>query len=136
MLRSKFSIFVSILLVGLSGFIVFAPKAKRSWRTPIDPNESLFHKILYISGPIEKIGNVFLLIPVFLVLIYIFPQLRLRYVALICIAISACIEVSQLWIPGRVSSLLDFIGNVSGVLIAMLLLSRFPKHLAVERKVN
>ena len=39
--------------------------------------------------------------------------------------ISGFIEISQIWIPGRVSDVVDFISNVSGAAIGILIYEKW-----------
>ena len=87
---------------------------------------SIFHKIIYLHGPLEKVGNVALVFILFIILPYLFPRLSIKAAALICCMLSACVESMQVFIPGRVSSLVDFLTNVIGVGSAFILVTRFP----------
>ena len=81
----------------------------------------LFIDIIYISGSLEFIGNIFLLVPMFVILIKLFGKLKDIYALTICLLLSAGAEFAQSFIPGRVSSLRDFILNSSGAVAIFLI---------------
>jgi len=83
--------------------------------------KKLFQELLYMSGNLEFIGNIFLLIPIFVILVKLFARVNAVFALTICILISASAEFAQSFIPGRVSSLRDFLLNCAGSLIAFLL---------------
>jgi VanZ family protein len=83
--------------------------------------KKLFQELLYLSGNLEFIGNIFLLIPIFVILVNLFARVHAVFALTICILISASAEFAQSFIPGRVSSLRDFLLNCAGSLIAFLL---------------
>ena len=87
----------------------------------------VIHRILFISGPLEIIGNFLLFVPVLLALIHAAPEVRVRYMALICCLGSATVEIAQSWIPGRVSSLIDFVSNTLGVVVAVAVMKINPR---------
>jgi glycopeptide antibiotics resistance protein len=70
--------------------------------------------VLNINPVFALLGNIVLFLPLFLLLHYSSPRLRPRWGVLICGMASGGIELLQLWVPGRVSSLSDFLLNVSG----------------------
>jgi VanZ family protein len=79
------------------------------------------HNALYLSGPGEVIGNYFLYAPIVFLSSFLFPRLSLGYRVLLGCAASGFVELTQLVIPGRVSSLRDFLTNCTGVVIAGLI---------------
>jgi len=83
--------------------------------------KKLFQELLYMSGNLEFIGNIFLLIPIFVILLKLFVRFHAGLALTSCILISASAEFAQSFIPGRVSSLRDFLLNCAGILIAFLL---------------
>jgi glycopeptide antibiotics resistance protein len=83
--------------------------------------KKVFHEILYYSGPFEPVANFLFLIPTFLILLISFPKIRPALSLSLCIALSAASEILQIFIPGRVSSLQDFVLNSLGALSAFLI---------------
>jgi glycopeptide antibiotics resistance protein len=83
--------------------------------------KKLFQDILYISGNLEFIANIFLLIPIFVFLIKMFTRAHAVYALAICILLSASAEFAQRFIPGRVSTIRDFVLNSTGVISAFII---------------
>jgi len=81
----------------------------------------LFVNLIYTSGNLEFVGNILLLVPMFTILVKLFGRLKDIYALLICILLSAGAEFAQSFIPGRVSSLRDFILNSSGAVAVFLI---------------
>jgi len=94
--------------------------------------QRVFHELLYYSGHLEPVANFFLLIPVFTFLLSVLGREKSLLSLLICISLSAFAETLQLLIPGRVSSLRDFLLNCAGSLTAFLLNRAYStrKHLS------
>lgn len=126
MVRSRVTIFITMAMLTLMVLILFLPKVKADWTFSNSSQSNFLHRLFYLSGPIERIGNFFLFIPIFLMLAHVFPDLRLRRVAVFSIAASGCAEIVQIWIPGRVSSLTDFASNTAGIVFTLFFLRRFP----------
>jgi len=83
----------------------------------------LLHEILYYGGSFEPAANFLLLIPMFLLLPNLSQKIN-RVVSLaICVGLAATSEVLQIFIPGRYSSIKDFVFNSLGTLFAYLLLT-------------
>jgi len=70
--------------------------------------------VLDLDPVFAMLGNIVLFTPLFLLLQYSGRWLNPRWGVLVCGMVSGVIEMLQLWIPGRVSSLSDFLLNVSG----------------------
>lgn len=83
--------------------------------------------ILDLDPVFAIIGNVVLFSPLFLILNHYNISLKLERCLLICAISSAIIELLQLWIPGRVSSMSDLILNVAG-LTGIYLITKFCKR--------
>ena len=83
--------------------------------------KKLFQDLLYISGNVEFIANIFLLIPIFMILVKLVVRVHAAYALTICILLSASAEFAQSFIPGRVSTIRDFTLNSIGVVSAFLL---------------
>ena len=92
----------------------------------------IFHDLLYYSGNLEQVANFFLLMPVFAFLLAILGREKSILSLVICISLSATSETLQLLIPGRVSSLRDFLLNSTGALTIFLLSRAYStrKHLS------
>jgi glycopeptide antibiotics resistance protein len=70
----------------------------------------------------QIVGNLGLLLPVGLLGPVVLPPLRRWWlVLLLAIAISAAIEVAQLWVPYRSSDIDDVVMNVTGALLGFAL---------------
>ena len=95
-------------------------------------NSTVVNRLLYLSGPLETIGNVLIFTLLFFSLSRIAPAMKNFQIALVCGTFSICVEIAQLDIPGRISSLVDVICNLLGILIAVLLKKIF--HCSVLRK--
>lgn len=73
---------------------------------------NFFYKILYADATNVAIGNYFMLTPFIVMAHLVFPKTSLRKLFAVGVGVSALIEISQLFIPGRVSDLVDFLSNV------------------------
>lgn len=128
MANSKKSRTVAIFYLSLLGVVLLFPRPDIA----LNPSGNIFldllNKILFLSGPLEIVGNFLLFVPSLLVLAHVVPRIQVYYLALFCILGSATAEMAQIWIPGRVSSVRDFISNSIGVVTTSLILklnSRF-----------
>jgi glycopeptide antibiotics resistance protein len=101
--------------------VVFPRKVPKNQLVTDNFLKKLFQDLLYMSGNLEFIGNIFLLIPIFVILVKMFAGVHAVFALTICILISASAEFAQSFIPGRVSSLRDFLLNCTGSLIVFLL---------------
>jgi glycopeptide antibiotics resistance protein len=127
MVRSKFSVIVALAYTFLIACALLYPRAAGNLVSSDYLILRIFHKILFVSGPLEIFGNFFLFIPVLLALIHAAPEFRVRYMALICCLGSAAVEAAQTWIPGRVSSVRDFVSNTLGVVATLLVMKLNPR---------
>ena len=116
-LKASGALYISIYLLAM----VFPRKVPKDQLDASNFLKKLFQDLLYLSGSLEVIGNALLFVPIFAILIKIFLKLRTVYVLIICILISAGAEFAQSFIPGRVSSIRDFILNSSGAAMAFLI---------------
>jgi VanZ like family len=89
-------------------------------------NSTVVNRLLYLSGPLETIGNIFVFTLLFFSLSRIAPAKKTFQIALVCGTFSICVEFAQLWIPGRISSPVDVLCNLFGIFIAVLLKKNFP----------
>ena len=101
---------------------------------PDGPNPILaaLHKIIYLGGSIQWLGNFSLFIPVVWLLAKSYPKLSHLKILLICTSLSASIEIIQLFIPGRVSDIRDWLANSAGAAITVLFLRRFQSRHTVS----
>jgi len=81
----------------------------------------ILHEILYYGGALEPVANFFFLIPAFALLVLYLGSSNAILAAIICVALSATAEFLQRFIPGRVTSLQDFVLNSLGALSALLI---------------
>ena len=86
-----------------------------------------FHQILYYGGPLEPVANFFVLIPIFTIFLKYFGKSNAKNILLACITLSAIAESLQLLIPGRVSSIKDFVLNSLGAILAYFGFNYFKK---------
>jgi len=70
---------------------------------------NLFYKILYADTSLVYIGNYVLLFPISLLASWASPSWSVITLLLSAVLISGFIEISQTWIPGRVSDIVDSI---------------------------
>jgi glycopeptide antibiotics resistance protein len=122
------------LLMSLSLFVMVFPREVP--KNQLDPSNflvKLFIDFLYISGNLEFIGNIFLLVPMFVILIKLFGRLKDIYALIICLLLSAGAEFAQSFIPGRVSSLRDFILNSSGAVAVFLIHLLYVKKQSLQK---
>ena len=82
--------------------------------------KKLFQDLLYLSGDLEVLGNIFLLMPIFAIIVTILGKNKSGLTLAICILLATTAEFLQRFIPGRVSSTRDVLLNSSGALIAFL----------------
>jgi glycopeptide antibiotics resistance protein len=123
MLRAKpiaflLGLYIPVLFVGL-----LLPRRASVDTAPVGFLKRLLHDILFLSGPPEIFLNFLLFIPFFFALVFLAPALHRGWTALIACFASAAAELAQSQIPGRVSSLRDFVSNSVGVVIALFVLS-------------
>jgi glycopeptide antibiotics resistance protein len=82
---------------------------------------NIFYKILYADTSLVYIGNYFLLFPFALLISWVFSTWTFVTRFFCSVLISGFIEITQIWIPGRVSDPVDFLSNVLGAAIGLLL---------------
>ena len=129
MLKASGALYVSIYLLAM----VFPRKVPKDQLDPSNFLKKLFQDLLYLSGSLEFIGNVFLLVPMFAILIKLFLRLNAVYSLMFCILLSAGAEFAQSFIPGRVSSIRDFILNSSGAVAALLIHQLYIKRVSLQK---
>ena len=81
---------------------------------------NIFYKILYADTSLVYIGNYLLLFPLALLISWVFSTWTFIARLICSVLISGFIEISQIWIPGRVSDPVDFLSNVLGAAIGLL----------------
>ena len=86
-----------------------------------------FHELLYYGGSLEPVANFFFLVPIFGILLVFIGRSRSLSALVICIALSATAESLQRLIPGRVSSVRDFVLNSAGAISAYLLYTLYTR---------
>ena len=139
MRRFLFPQLASIAFLAISSRVLLSPRApipvfhdKSTWDQQLAQhkavvNATLENRVLYLSGPLETLGNILIFTLIFLAISQIAPRLKAFQLALICASISLSVETAQIFIPGRVSSLIDADCNFLGIALALLLLKKFPK---------
>ena len=88
----------------------------------IRTHSNFFYKILYADAQKVSLANFFMLTPFVLLARLAFPMTKLIYIALAGIGISLNIELIQIFIPGRVPDVQDFISNSVSILIGIFVL--------------
>ena len=81
---------------------------------------NIFYKILYADTSLVYIGNYLLLFPFALLISWVFSTWTIITRLICSVLVSGFIEISQIWIPGRVSDPVDFLSNVLGAAIGLL----------------
>jgi len=81
---------------------------------------NIFYKILYADTSFVYIVNFLLLFPFALLISWVFSKWSFITRLLCSVLISGFIEISQIWIPGRVSDPVDFFSNSLGAAIGLL----------------
>ena len=123
---------LNLAIVGVFlALAVFAPRPdlqspnSHPW-IPDGPNPILaaLHKVLYLGGSLQWVGNFALFIPVAWLLVKGFPKLSALNIFLICVGLSAMIEIAQLFVPGRVSDIRDWLANSAGAALTIFILKR------------
>jgi VanZ family protein len=87
----------------------------------LQTHANFFYKILYADTHLVAIGNLFMLTPFVYLAKLVFPQVKLIKLFLFGVFISLAIELSQIFIPGRVSDPVDFLANSVSVLLGIFL---------------
>ena len=87
----------------------------------LQTHANFFYKILYADTHLVAIGNLFMLTPFVYLAKLVFPQVKLIKLFLFGVFISLAIELSQIFIPGRVSDPVDFLANSASVLLGVFL---------------
>jgi VanZ family protein len=87
----------------------------------LQTHANFFYKILYADTHLVAIGNLFMLTPFVYLAKLVFPQVKLIKLFLFGVFISLAIELSQIFIPGRVSDPVDFLANSASVLLGIFL---------------
>ena len=95
----------AVYLVSL-GWVVF---------TPVASNSNGLFGFIQISGALERFLNLFLLVPMAIFMLKIYPKKSPKTIFAICLLTSLVIELVQIRIPGRVSDPVDLVINSAGV---------------------
>jgi len=138
MRRFNFTQFASAAFLVIVAKALFSPRIpipvfrdKSTWAHQVAQhkaivNSSLENRVLYLSGPLESLGNILVFTLIFIAVSKIAPRLKDFQLVLICAAISLSVETAQIFIPGRVSSLTDVDCNFLGIAVAFMLIKKFP----------
>jgi len=85
----------------------------------LETHANFFYKILYADSRFVAIANLFMLVPLPVILNTVSPSISLKKMFLLGVSISALIELAQLFIAGRVSDVVDFLFNSLSVLMGI-----------------
>ena len=124
--RDLFAIALVIYLIALLTFTFFPRPILESGNPSaiaeyLQTHANFFYKILYADTHLVAIGNLFMLTPFVYLAKLVFPQVKLITLFLSGVFISLTIELSQVFIPGRVSDPVDFLANSASVLLGVFL---------------
>ena len=130
--RDLFAIALAIYLLAVLTFTFF-PRPILETGNPsaiaeyLQTHANFFYKILYADSHLVAIGNLFMLTPFVYLAKLVFPQVKLIKLFLFGVFISLAIELSQIFIPGRVSDPVDFLANSVSVLLGIFLVRLLPQ---------
>ena len=124
--RDLFAIALVIYLIALLTFTFFPRPILESGNPSaiaeyLQTHANFFYKILYADTHLVAIGNLLMLTPFVYLAKLVFPQVKLIKLFLLGVFLSLAIELSQLFIPGRVSDPVDFLANSASVLLGIFL---------------
>ena len=124
--RDLFAIALVIYLIVLLTFTFFPRPILESGNPSaiaeyLQTHANFFYKILYADTHLVAIGNLFMLTPFVYLAKLVFPKVKLLILFLSGVFISLTIELSQVFIPGRVSDPVDFLANSASVLLGIFL---------------
>ena len=124
--RDLFAIALVIYLIALLTFTFFPRPILESGNPSaiaeyLQTHANFFYKILYADTHLVALGNLFMLTPFVYLAKLVFPQVKLITLFLSGVFISLTIELSQIFIPGRVSDPVDFLANSASVLLGIFL---------------
>ena len=124
--RDLFAIALVIYLIALLTFTFF-PRPILETGNPsaiaeyLQTHANFFYKILYADTHLVAIGNLVMLTPFVYLAKMVFPQVKLIKLFIGGVVLSLAIELSQIFIPGRVSDPVDFLANSLSVLLGIFL---------------
>ena len=122
--REVAGIACAIYLALLSLFVLF-PRPVLDTGDPsqitqyLQTHANFFYKILYADTRLVALGNFFMLLPLPITLNAIYPSISLMKIFHCGASLSALFELTQLFIPGRVSDFMDFLSNCLSVLLGI-----------------
>jgi len=130
--RDLFAIALVIYLLAVLTFTFFPRPILESGNPSaiaeyLQTHANFFYKILYADTHLVAIGNLFMLTPFVYLAKLVFPQVKLIKLFLFGVFISLAIELSQIFIPGRVSDPVDFLANSVSVLLGIFLVRLLPQ---------
>lgn len=124
--RDLFAIALAIYLFAILTFTFFPRPILETGDSSaiaeyLQSHANFFYKILYADTHLVAIGNLFMLTPFVYLAKLVFPQIKLTKLFLCGVVLSLTIELSQIFIPGRVSDPIDFLANSAGMLLGIFL---------------
>ena len=134
--RSRAIVFVALVYLALITTGLLMPKAENTGTESTSWLSQAFHFVFYAPTTLDVISNTLLFIPGMLILIFLFPKVGSISIFALCSIGSVTTELLQLKIPGRVSSLLDMVLNISGMTVTLIALHFFPKSIQWLRGIE
>ena len=124
--RDLFAIVLVIYLLAVLTFTFFPRPILETGNSSaiaeyLQSHSNFFYKILYADTHQVAIGNLFMLTPFVYLAKLVFPKVKLLKLFLFGVFLSFAIELSQIFIPGRVSDPVDFLANSASVLLGIFL---------------
>lgn len=126
----KYLLAVYCILLFIS---VFTPRSVRGRKhlPPVNSDSNgiitVKDNFLYLRGLPSELGNLFLMVPMSLLLYLSFREIGVRLNIIVCLCTSLLIEFIQKFIPGRVSDFWDVIFNLAGAVTFILVWNLYSK---------
>lgn len=108
--RAAWPLYLSLLVI-----VVF---------TPNNGDSGNLFGLLRIEGMLEQFLNIFLLVPLALLILFSESRILTRYLWIWGPTVSTIIEIIQRYIPGRVSDWMDLAMNSLGYFLTIILFTR------------
>ena len=107
-----------------SGLVIYIVVLMTLVWTPVKESDGLFLGLFSVGPMLEKFLNVWLLMPLPILMALALVKSSWRGMWVLGTGVSGVIEVVQMWIPGRVPDLMDVVLNTGGYLVGLWLVKR------------